>query len=75
MRHIVAILFSFCFLMSANAQERATSTKASSPIIGLQIGGKAPAFVLRDQFNREQSNETLKGSSGTILLFFRSADW
>jgi hypothetical protein len=23
----------------------------------------------------KQSNETLKGSKGTILLFFRSADW
>jgi hypothetical protein len=43
--------------------------------IGLEVGQKAPAFSARDQFGREQSLETLKGPKGTILLFFRSADW
>jgi hypothetical protein len=43
--------------------------------IGLPAGQKAPAFSARDQFGREQTLETLKGSHGTILLFFRSADW
>jgi hypothetical protein len=43
--------------------------------IGLQVGLKAPAFSARDQFGREQNLETLKGSRGTVLLFFRSADW
>jgi hypothetical protein len=43
--------------------------------IGLNAGQKAPVFSARDQFGREQTLETLKGSHGTILLFFRSADW
>jgi hypothetical protein len=43
--------------------------------IGLAVGEKAPAFTARDQFGREQSLETLKGPKGTVLLFFRSADW
>jgi hypothetical protein len=43
--------------------------------IGLAVGQKAPAFSLRDQFGKVQSLETLKGSKGTVLLFFRSADW
>ena len=43
--------------------------------IGLRVGQKAPAFSARDQFGREQTLESLKGSHGTILLFFRSADW
>lgn len=43
--------------------------------IGLAVGQKAPAFSLRDQFGKTQSLETLKGSNGTVLLFFRSADW
>jgi len=68
----VAILFLFGCLAFANAQE-ASSNKPDP--IGLQIGNKAPAFTLRDQFDRGQSNETLKGSNGTVLLFFRSADW
>jgi hypothetical protein len=28
-----------------------------------------------DKFGHAQSNEPLKGSKGTVLLFFRSADW
>src|ERR1700722_15608098 len=43
--------------------------------IGLAVGRKAPAFTARDQFGREQSLDTLKGPKGTVLLFFRSADW
>ena len=43
--------------------------------IGLPVGQKAPAFSARDQFGQEQTLESLKGSSGTVLLFFRSADW
>jgi hypothetical protein len=43
--------------------------------IGLVVGQKAPAFSARDQFGQEQTLESLKGSHGTVLLFFRSADW
>jgi hypothetical protein len=43
--------------------------------IGLAVGQKAPAFSVRDQFGRVQTLETLKGRNGTVLLFFRSADW
>jgi hypothetical protein len=43
--------------------------------IGLAVGQKAPAFSARDQFGRLQNLETLKGPKGTVLLFFRSADW
>ncbi|MFZ0580695.1 MAG: hypothetical protein WAN72_03625 [Candidatus Acidiferrales bacterium] len=43
--------------------------------IGLPVGQKAPEFSLRDQFGRVQTLESLKGANGTVLLFFRSADW
>jgi len=43
--------------------------------IGLATGQKAPAFSIRDQFGRVQTLDTLKGTKGTVLLFFRSADW
>ncbi len=43
--------------------------------IGLSVGQKAPAFSLRDQFGQVQTLDTLKGTHGTVLLFFRSADW
>jgi hypothetical protein len=43
--------------------------------IGLAVGQKAPAFSAPDQFGRVQTLDTLKGKNGTVLLFFRSADW
>src|SRR2546423_15113924 len=43
--------------------------------IGLAVGQKAPAFSARDQFGRVQTLDSLKGTNGTVLLFFRSADW
>ena len=43
--------------------------------IGLPVGQKAPNFSLRDEFGHVQTLESLKGSNGTVLLFFRSADW
>jgi hypothetical protein len=43
--------------------------------IGLALGQKAPALSARDQYGREQTLEGLRGVRGTVLLFFRSADW
>jgi hypothetical protein len=43
--------------------------------IGLAVGQKAPNFSARDEFGHMQTLETLKGPNGTVLLFFRSADW
>jgi hypothetical protein len=43
--------------------------------IGLAVGQKAPAFSVHDQFGHLQTLDTLKGPKGTVLLFFRSADW
>jgi hypothetical protein len=43
--------------------------------IGLAVRRKAPAFTARDQFGQEQSLDRIKGANGTVLLFFRSADW
>jgi hypothetical protein len=51
------------------------SRSSESPSVGPQIGSKAPSLAARDQFGHEQTNETLKGTNGTVLLFFRSADW
>ena len=53
---------------------RVTSLKMHTSI-GLEVGQKAPAFSAHDQFGGEQTLEKLKGPKGTVLLFFRSADW
>jgi hypothetical protein len=69
-----------CFLLLGffalvSRQESPPPTQPAEPILGLDTGSRAPAFALSDQFGHQQSNETLKGSKGTVLLFFRSADW
>ena len=71
----VAILFFVGLFAVPSRQEKPSSNHAAVPAVGLEISQQAPAFVLFDQFGHEQSNETLKGSKGTVLLFFRSADW
>jgi hypothetical protein len=70
-----AVLLSFGLLTLATAQENRPAGDSVAPSVGLEIGQRAPAFALPDQFGHEQSKETLKGSKGTVLLFFRSADW
>ena len=52
---------------------KATSIEPMS--LGLAVGQRAPAFSIPDQFGRIQTLDTLKGKNGTVLLFFRSADW
>jgi len=53
---------------------RGASVKALTSF-GLEVGQKAPAFSARDQFGQMQTLETLRGAKGTVLLFYRSADW
>jgi hypothetical protein len=69
------MLFSAMALALTSAQEKSPANESAAPSIGLEIGKEAPAFLARDQFDHEQTNETLKGPRGTVLLFFRSADW
>ena len=59
--------------LHGNAIQVSTIRKLTS--IGLEPGQMAPAFSQRDQFGRLQDLSTLKGPKGTVLLFFRSADW
>jgi hypothetical protein len=75
MKIAVGILFVVGLFALPSGQARPSANQAVAPSVGLETGQQAPAFVLSDQFGHEQSNETLKGSNGTVLLFFRSADW
>lgn len=43
--------------------------------IGPKVGAKAPSLQLADQHGRVQSIASLAGPKGTMLVFFRSADW
>ena len=71
----IAILFFVGVSGLVAAQEGPSINRVAPPSLGIEVGQHAPAFALRDQSGQEQSNDTLKGSKGTVLLFFRSADW
>jgi hypothetical protein len=43
--------------------------------LGPQVGARAVAFSLPDQQGRLQTLSTVAGPKGTMLVFFRSADW
>jgi len=75
MKFSLTILCSLYLLAFGFAQDPARSKQAASPAIGLEVGRKAPTFSSADQFGEDQANEGLRGTGGTILLFFRSADW
>jgi hypothetical protein len=75
MKILVSMLVLAGIFAAPNAQENPSGTHVTAAAVGLEVAQPAPAFVLRDQFGHEQSNETLRGTNGTVLLFFRSADW
>jgi len=43
--------------------------------LGPQVGAKAIDFTLTDQSGQPQTLESVAGPKGTMLVFFRSADW
>lgn len=61
--------------ISMYAGQQQPPSNEAAPSIGIEVGSRIPAFQLRDQKGQKQSNEMLKGANGTVLLFFRSADW
>jgi peroxiredoxin len=75
-RRLASVLLSVpCFAAIGLAQTQSQPQQASPSRIGLAVGAKAPSFSLRDQSGRAQTNQTLRGPKGTVLLFVRSADW
>jgi hypothetical protein len=43
--------------------------------LGPQVGARAIAFRLPDQHGHPRTLATVAGPAGTMLVFFRSADW
>lgn len=75
MRFGLVVFLVLGFFELGNARDNRAGQGTNSPSTGLRIGSRAPSFAARDQFGHERSIETLRGSNGTVLLFFRSADW
>jgi hypothetical protein len=42
---------------------------------GPAVGEKVPAFSAQDQEGRPETQQSIVGPRGAMLVFFRSADW
>lgn len=53
----------------------ATPLAVAENTVGLAVGQKAPAFILKDQKGKDVGLETLLKKGPVALVFHRSADW
>ena len=70
-----ALTFVLCLLGVGCGLNRSSSPSLVSPLAGSNVGQKMPPFTARDQFGHDVSSDSLQSPNGTVLLFFRSADW
>jgi hypothetical protein len=75
MRILGGVVVCLVLLSTLGVMGQQPAVGPDSPAIGLAVGRGAPAFEAVDQFGHMQNLATLRGTGGTILLFFRSADW
>jgi hypothetical protein len=75
MRTVAGVIMLYILIALGSEVRNAIPAQVSPASIGMAIGQQAPAFEAMDQFGRTQTKEALKGPNGTVLLFFRSADW
>jgi len=69
------LMVSLCVPALGRNPNQSPSLSLISPLTGSNVGRKMPFFATRDQFGHEVSSDSLKSPKGTVLLFFRSADW
>lgn len=69
MRFVMALLVAGTVVAG---QQPAASDSAT---VGLNVGEVAPEFELPDQHGAVRRLSSLLGRQGTMLVFYRSADW
>ena len=57
-----------------NAQTT-TRPKIDVSKLGPQVGEQVPDFSLKDQNGKTWTLQSIMGAKGTMLVFYRSADW
>ena len=61
--------------LCAAAAAPVSAQHADISTIGPRVGQEVTSFTLADQDGRQRTLESLMGSRGVMLVFFRSADW
>ena len=57
------------------AWPQTTPQKIDVSKLGPQVGERVPDFNLKDQNGKTWTLQSILGPKGTMLVFFRSADW
>lgn len=65
------LIASLLLMAAGSAGPRQADPGAPGPAVGAPV----PAFSLIDHQGRAQSLGSVAGPKGTMLVFFRSADW
>lgn len=74
MRNRLSGVMAVLALAVAGLAAQAPATVDTSKI-GPQVGAAVPAFTGVDQFGKSHTLASTYGPKGTMLVFFRSADW
>jgi cytochrome oxidase Cu insertion factor (SCO1/SenC/PrrC family) len=61
--------------LSAQSVTPAPAPQVDIAALGPRVGDKPIDFSLADQTGKIQTLKTVAGPKGTMLVFFRSADW
>ncbi|HEY8504579.1 MAG TPA: redoxin domain-containing protein [Gemmataceae bacterium] len=75
MRKIASIAAAVIALGVVAPPGPAAGDETKAPEIGVKVGGKAPAFTLKDQDGKERSLADLLKQGKVALVFYRSASW
>jgi hypothetical protein len=71
----VALLLTSPATSTAGQGAQAARQKIDVSKLGPQVGERIPDFSLKDQNGRAHNLQSIVGSRGAMLVFFRSADW
>lgn len=72
---IACALITVCLLVRAPSAQQGSRTPIDISKLGPQVGQQVPDFSLKDQSGRVWTRQSILGSKGAMLVFFRSADW
>jgi hypothetical protein len=64
-----------CALTAILSMASGASSQVNLEAVGPRVGAPVPEFAGVDQFGQKQTLQTVLGSEGAMLVFFRSADW
>ena len=71
----ITMLAAALFMVFSTMATAQTGTQIDVSALGPQVGEQVPNFNLPDQNGLRHTLETVRGQNGSLILFYRSADW